>query len=82
MEIVYEQLLGQGILGVFLILVIIYFLRKERKAESDAVLKSKAWSELVEAKDNKIEELNNKIHEIGIEAVTAVKEFTAAIKGI
>lgn len=82
MEEVLDVLLKQGILGIILVLSVAYFLRKEKKAEEDAVKKSKAWALLVKEKDEKIEELNNKIHEIGIEAVTAVKEFTLAIKGL
>ena len=33
MEIAFEQLLGQGVLGIFLIIVIVYFRSKEKKHE-------------------------------------------------
>lgn len=59
METAFDYLISQGVLGVFLVLVVIYFLRKEKQTESIAKIKSAAWAELVEKKDIKIQSLND-----------------------
>lgn len=80
MESAFETLLGQGILGAFLVLVIIYHLRTVRELKTEMKEKSIAHAEQMNLKDQIIEEKNNKIHEIGIEAVTSLNEFTRVIK--
>ena len=42
--------------------------------------KSIAHAQQMKEKDDKIEDLNVKIHEMGIEAVTSVKEWTNTLK--
>jgi Flp pilus assembly protein protease CpaA len=69
MENAIQVLLGQGVLGAFLVLVIIYFKSKEKKHD-----------EIVEAKEQEIKELNEKLHGFGIDAVTAVKEIASNLK--
>ena len=82
MEAAYEQLLGQGILGVFLVLVIVYHLKTVKDLKQEMKEANQVHAEQIAAKDKMIEEKNDKIHELGINAVTAVKDFTNAIKGI
>jgi|32_taG_2_1085360.scaffolds.fasta_scaffold02732_8 Flp pilus assembly protein protease CpaA len=69
MEQAFEILLGQGVLGAFLIIVIVYFRSKEKKHD-----------EIVAAKEQEIKELNEKLHGFGIDAVTAVKEIANNLK--
>lgn len=69
MEQAFEILLGQGVLGAFLIIVILYFKSKEKK-----------FDEQLKVKDEEIKELNNKLHGFGIDAVTAVKEIATNLK--
>ena len=69
MEIALEILLGQGVLGVFLVLVIVYFKSKEKKHD-----------EMIKEKELEIKELNEKLHGFGIDAVTAVKEIASNLK--
>jgi len=71
MELAFEKLAEHGIMGLFLILVIWYFTRENKD------LKRK-----LEEKEEKIQSLNDKIHEMGIEAVSAVKEFTQTLKDL
>jgi len=82
MEIAYEQILGQGILGVFLVLVIIYFLKLVKDLKAEMKEKSLAHAISMKEKDLKIEELNDKIHNLGIEAVTSVREWTNTLKDL
>jgi Flp pilus assembly protein protease CpaA len=69
MEQAFEILLGQGVLGAFLIIVIVYFRSKEKKTD-----------EVIKAKEQEIKELNEKLHGFGIDAVTAVKEIATNLK--
>jgi len=69
MEQAFEILLGQGVLGAFLIIVILYFRAKEKKHD-----------EILEKKEQEIKELNEKLHGFGIDAVTAVKEIASNLK--
>jgi Flp pilus assembly protein protease CpaA len=69
MEQAFEILLGQGVLGAFLIIVILYFKSKEKK-----------FDEQLKEKDEEIKELNEKLHGFGIDAVTAVKEIATNLK--
>ena len=69
MEQAFEILLGQGVLGAFLIIVIVYFRSKEKKTD-----------EVIKEKEQEIKELNEKLHGFGIDAVTAVKEIATNLK--
>ena len=71
MEQAFEILLGQGVIGAFLVIVILYFRSKEKKHE-----------EVVKEKEAEIKELNEKLHGFGIDAVTAVKDISANLKQI
>ena len=75
METALQYFLTQGVLGVILVLVVLYFLKEKKKTEDAAIKKSKAWAELVASKDEIIESKNKQIHEMGIDAVTTIKEF-------
>ena len=80
MDTAFEQILGQGILGAFLVLVIVYHLRTVKEIKAEMKAKSLAHAEQIKSKDEKIEQLNDKIHALGIEAVTSVKEWTTTLK--
>ena len=80
MESALETLLGQGILGAFLVLVIIYHLKTVRELKTEMKEKIIAHAKQMRLKDEIIEEKNNKIHEIGIESVTILNEFTRVLK--
>lgn len=82
MEKAFEVLIGQGVLGAFLILVIWYFTKEITSLKEEMKAKSMAHAEQVKEKDEKIEDLNQKIHEMGINAVTAVKEFNSLIRDV
>ena len=69
MEMAFEILLGQGVLGVFLVIVIVYFKGREKKYEEN-----------IAAKDAEIKELNEKLHGFGIDAVTSLKEISTNLK--
>lgn len=69
MEQAFEILLGQGVIGAFLVIVIIYFKSKEKKHD-----------EQIAAKELEIKELNNKLHGFGIDAVTAVNTIAANLE--
>jgi hypothetical protein len=56
--------------------VIVYFTREIKSLKAEMKAKSLAHAEQIKEKDNKIQELNDKIHTLGIEAITSVKEFT------
>lgn len=82
METALEQLIGQGVLGIFLVLVIVYFRHEIKHLREEMKAKSLAHAEQMRAKDEKIEDLNEKIHAMGIEAVTSVKEWTSTLKDL
>ena len=82
METALDQILGQGILGAFLVITIIYFLKVVKDLKTEMKEKSIAHALSMKEKDDKIEILNDKIHNLGIEAVTSVKEWTATLKDI
>lgn len=69
MEQAFEILLGQGVLGVFLVMVVVYFRQKEKK-----------YDEVIKEKELEIKGLNEKLHGFGIDAVTAVKEIANNLK--
>jgi Flp pilus assembly protein protease CpaA len=69
MEQAFEILLGQGVLGVFLVIVILYFRSEQAKKD-----------ETIKEKESEIKELNEKLHGFGIDAVTAVKEIANNLK--
>ena len=80
METVLTKLAEHGIVAVFLVAVIYYFIKKEKELREEMRQKSIAHGTQMKEKDEKIEALNNKIHEMGIEAVTSVKEWTSTLK--
>jgi hypothetical protein len=80
METAFDYLISQGVLGVILVLVVVYFLRKEKKEEEIANLKSRAWAELVEKKDLKIESLNDQARTDTIENMTLFNNVSNQIK--
>ncbi len=69
MELAFETLIGQGVLGVFLVLVIVYF----RKKEND-------YKEIIKEKDDKIEKCNEQARLDAIETIGFVKDLQATIK--
>ena len=69
MEQAFEILLGQGVLGAFLIIVILYFKSKEKK-----------FDEQLKEKDEEIKALNENLHGFGIDALTDVKEIATNLK--
>lgn len=69
MELAFETLIGQGVLGVFLVLVIVYF----RKKEND-------YKDIIAKKDEKIELLNEERRQDAIETIGFVKDLQAQIK--
>lgn len=69
MEQAFEILLGQGVLGVFLVLVIIYF-RSELNKRDEAIKELQL----------EIKSLNEKLHSFGIDAVMNSKEIATNLK--
>ena len=63
-------------------MVIVYHLKTVKDLKQEMKEANQVHAEQIAAKDKMIEEKNDKIHELGINAVTAVKDFTNAIKGI
>ena len=82
MEEAYSELLSTGVVGAFLVIVIIYHLRVVKELKEESKSKSLAHGITMKEKDEKIEDLNNKIHSLGIEAVTSVKEWTNTLKDL
>jgi len=80
MEQIYNQLIGQGVVGGFLVLVIIYHLRTVKDLKQEMKDKSIAHASNMKDKETEIKELNEKIHELGINAVTSIREWTNALK--
>ncbi len=70
METAIDYLISQGVLGVFLVLMAGYFLRKEKKTEELAKVKREAWSDLVKEKDIKIQSLNDQARTDAIDNMT------------
>lgn len=69
MELALESLLGQGILGVFLVIVIIYFRSELKKRD-----------EMIKELQGEIKTLNEKLHGFGIDAVMNSKAIADNIK--
>lgn len=69
MELAFETLIGQGVLGVFLVLVIVYF----RKKEND-------YKEIIKEKDEKIEKCAEQGRQDAIETIGFVKDLQNDIK--
>ena len=80
METAFDYLISQGVLGVILVLVVVYFLKKEKKDVEIANLKSRAWAELVEKKDSEIKSLNDQIRNDAIENMTLFNNVGNQIK--
>ena len=82
METALDYLVSQGVLGVFLVLVVVYFLRKEKKTEETAEIKSLAWSKLVEKKDEKIQELNDQVRNDALENSSLFNEVNRNLSNL
>lgn len=80
METILPKLAEHGVVALFLVAVIYYFIKKEKELKEEMKQKSIAHAQQMKEKDDKIEDLNVKIHEMGIEAVTSVKEWTNTLK--
>lgn len=80
METAVEYLIGQGVLGVVLAMVVWYHLKTVKKLEDSAKTRNKAHTAALKAKDEEIKGLNAKIHDIGISAITSIKDLYQAIK--
>lgn len=79
---IFTQIAAQGVLGLFLVLSIWYFRQEIKHLREEMKLKSAAHAEQMKLKDDKINELNDKIHSIGIEAITSVKELNNTFKDL
>lgn len=80
METVYEVLIGQGILGVFLVLVIVYHLKTVKDLKIERTKKAEKYAEIFEKKDNKIESLNDELRQSERESITVIKELNQTLK--
>jgi hypothetical protein len=76
MEPILNKLAEHGIAGIFLALVIYYFNKRDKKHEQ--ALRDK--DAIISAKDEDIKVLNEKIHTLGIEAVTSVNQWVNTLK--
>ena len=82
MEIALEQLVGQGILGTFLVLVIWYFLKREKELKAEMKDKSFAHAESMKEKDVKIQVLNDQIRNDAIESMSIFKDMHSNLKDL
>ena len=80
METAFEVLIGQGVLGVFLVLVIIYFLKTVKDLKADAKEKAKTYAEVFEKKDQKIESLNQELRQSERESITVMGSMNQTLK--
>ena len=76
METVLLKLAEHGVVAIFLVLVIWYFTRREKKHEEQMIFKDK----VIKAKDEKIQELNDQSRADGIDNMSLFKDVTGAMK--
>ncbi len=75
MEIVLESLAGQGVLGTFLVLVIVYFKREIKELRDAAKLRNEAHIVQINAKDAEIKRLNDASRDDATDTIGFIKDF-------
>lgn len=80
MEAALESLLGQGVLGVFLVLVIIYFRHEVKILREEMKEKSEAHAVSMKLKDDKIQALNDEKREDALENMATFNKLHTTLE--
>ena len=77
METALETLIGQGVLGTFLVLVIVHFRKEVKDLKAEMKEKSLAHALQMKLKDEEIKDLNKEARDSAVETITSFNTFSS-----
>lgn len=80
METALEALLGQGVLGIFLVIVIFYFRHEVKILRAEMKEKSEAHAATMQFKDEKIQALNDEKREDALQNMAAFNALQTTLE--
>lgn len=82
MQEAFSQILSTGVVGAFLVIVIIYHLRTVKELKLEIKDKSLAHAAQMELKDNRIQALNDDSREAALENMSMFKDLQSNLRDL